>query len=198
MENKNKIYVGVLILSLFIGILLLSLYYAQDLTEDYNFISRIKLDEIEYTVKNNYLQYSNFQIGELTLETEGTFTKSYKFPTLIGCVKKSVNGQEEFIGQRIYFQFTQGNTADIQRIHYRSPQQEIRIRPDQKQTYKIIGSVNGKADEFLNDTILSLVLYKYDKKEDNPFDFNYQYDSMYSNDCLYGAMGDPYLEIPAI
>ena len=196
MENKTKIYLSILVLGLFISILLLSLYYGQEITEDYSFKLTIKFNEINYTLNNRYIQYQNFQIGDLTLGTEGTFTRTYKFPTLTGCIKKEVNGQERFILQPIYFQFTENNPNEQTIYNYRSPkQQEIKLVPGQQKTYKIFGSTSGQADEFLNYTLTSLVLYKVDQKEDNPFTFSYSTDVIMGNICP-GTFGKEYLEIP--
>ena len=202
METKNIIYLGILTVSLFIAVLLLSLYYAQELEEEYHLVPIMEFGKINYTIENDYIQAANVEIGELKLRTKGTFTKDYKFPALIGCIKQKVDGEYKFVNQKIQFQFTQEELPAVKRYrrldYYYGEPQETKIEPGKEQTYKIVGSIWGKYSEYFEDPIVSLVLYKTEQKEGNPFDFDYsRYNELMNKPCeTLENTEDPYREIP--
>lgn len=172
---KNKIYLLIILISLFVAFSILLVYHTQDFLEELDLHKSIPFSEIDF---EKYISYDNVEylrkakinVGRLKIKNEGIFPQKYFFPDFVGCIKINNSEGGAFLSNRIDFEFVLPGDE----IYYRDYQGE-EISVGKEMTFDMIGILryNAPISDFYEPIIDSIYIFEIPKKEFNPFGNSY-------------------------
>lgn len=187
MNAKNLFYFVIISILILVGLSVLILYYTQDFEPSFNFKNKINFYDIEVQTSQrgdvNYLARATTEIGNLTLENNGIFTKVYTLPRLVGCLDLNENSnQQSNINQ---FTFNVFYSNENSQLH---SGETLEISSDSSKNFKLIGDY-GAYDVpmfyYTSEVISGISIYELPADLKNPFGNNYNYEFYSFENCNY-------------